>query len=352
MGDELGWVLREESESVAPPGAPPTPIDVVRLGRVLEAVRDGVVVVDRDRCVAFANRAAQAMFAPHPVTVGESVPDPWKVSVRRLVEELFEHEALNAEAVVEPEQGLAYWLRAYLSGAGDTAVLIVSDITAEERREQAQRDFVAHAAHELQSPLAAISGAVEVLLAGAHEEEEPRLRFLGHIARENERLSRLLDSLLLLAQAQAGGSEVGRVAFPLRPLLEEVAARAPDATRVDVVCPAGLRAEAHRSLVESALANLVANALRHGGGGRVVASGRRGTDGTVKVEVTDFGGGLSADARGRAFDRFYRAGRTGEGFGLGLSIARQAALAVGGDVELRANPLGGTIAVLTLPAPS
>lgn len=348
VGEQIGWVLRAEAPAQQRHEAVATP-ESTRLGRILEAVRDGVLVLDRDRCVLFANRAAAAMFAPLEIEIGGSVPEPWSISVRRLVDELFLHDAFNAEAIVEPEGGTAYWLRAYQSGADGTSVLLVSDITDEERRERAERDFVAHAAHELQSPLTGISGAVEVLLAGAHEEEAPRLRFLRHIARENERLTRLLRSLLVLAEAQATEHDVETEPFELRPLLEEIAAEAPDATAVDVEFPADLAVVAHRDLVAHAVGNLVANGIRHGGG-RVVLAARRGRAGRVEVTVTDSGPGIPTDVLARVFERFYRGDRAGEGFGLGLPIVRQVARAVGGDVELRPNPGGGTIAVLTLRA--
>jgi signal transduction histidine kinase len=344
----LGWVLRpeiapslDESQSAGPEG-----IEWLGLGRALEGVRDGVVLVGRDLAVAFANRPAEAMLAPHVLEHGLPLPDPWPTSIRTLVRELLEQDADNAEALVEVDERTAYWVRAHQSGDG-AAVLLISDVGADERREQAERDFVANAAHELQSPLTGMANAIEVLLAGAHEEEEPRLRFLGHVARENERLSRLLGSLLVLAQAQATESAVALERVELRPLLLETARTAGGPEHeIDVLCPEGLEVLAHRGLLEHAIANLVANALRHGSK-RVVVAGRSSAAGSVSIEVTDSGPGVTNEQRARAFDRFYRgAGRSGEGFGLGLPIARQVARALGGDVDLRPNPRGGTIARL------
>jgi signal transduction histidine kinase len=347
----LGWVLRAVDPEPIPAAAAGGGVERVQLGRVLEGVRDGVVVVGGDLVVEFANRTARALFAPAELEPGRALPDPWPVSVRDLVRELLEQAAFNAEALVEVDDRTAYWVRAYESGSGDTAVLLVSDVSAEERREQAERDFVAHAAHELQSPLTGIATAVEVLAAGAHEDEAARLRFLAHAEREIERLKRLLTALLALANAQATEDGVATSPFELRPLLLDVAASvdAPTAD-VTVLCPRALVLDAHRDLVGQAVRNLVANAVRHGSD-RVVVSTRAASDGTVSIEVTDNGPGIAREDARRAFDRFYRGGaRTGDGFGLGLAIVQQVARAHGGEATLHPNPGGGTVARLRLPA--
>ena len=342
--------------SVVGEGNRPADVDVqrIRLGRVLEGVQDGVVVVDDGLCVRFANRAAHTLFAPHALVVGDPLPDPWTSSTHKLIEELFAHDAFNAEALVEPDERTSYWIKAYQSVEGGSAVLLVSDVTVEERRERAEREFVANAAHELQSPLTGISTAVEVLLGGAHEDEETRLRFLRNIRRANDRLARLLRSLLLLAQVQSGQLDLAPEEIALRPLLDEVVSSEtvreglPEA---EVVCAEELVVLGHRELLEHAVVNLVANAMHHGGGAGVIVAARTDGHGRVIVEVADRGPGLGPDELALAFDRFYRgSSRSSDGFGLGLAIVREAVRALGGEAELVPNPTGGLIARLTLSA--
>jgi PAS domain S-box-containing protein len=344
----LGWVLRDETQArLDEASSDAGGIERLRLGRVLEGVRDGVIVVGADLCVIFANAPAKAMLAPHDLEPERPIPDPWPTSIRALVVALLEQDADNAEALVDVDERTAYWIRVYRSGA-EGVVVVISDVSIEERRDQAERDFVANAAHQLQSPLTAIANAVEVLLTGAHEDEAARLRFLKHVERENGRLSRLLASLLVLAQAQAteGGIELEPV--PLRPLLVDAARIVGPQNEINVSCPRGLLVLGHRGLLEHAVHNLVANALRHGSS-RVLVSARSSEGRAVTIDVTDFGPGMTKDERARAFDRFFRGeARRGEGFGLGLSIVRQVARALGGEAELRPNPRGGTIARLRL----
>jgi signal transduction histidine kinase len=350
----LAWVLRDETSQPAPLIQDSDESLVrVQLADVLEGVRDGVVIVGRDLRVVFANAAAYGMLSATPATPatpGQPLGTPWDRWITPLVSDLLEHDAHHAEALLEPDERTAYWLRAFQSGAGDSVVLLLSDVTSEERRERSERDFVANAAHELQSPLTAIGNAVELLRSGSNLDDEARERFLGHISRETDRLSRLLRSLLLLAEAQ--GSEAGIVLEPLslRPILDEVASRSGNET-VAVLCPSALRVVAQAELLDHALTNLVANAVRHGESEQIRLMARRTGHGKVHVDVVDAGPGMTPGDRGRAFERFYRGGaRTGEGFGLGLSIAQQAARAVGGEIQLLANPKQGTIARLRLEA--
>ena len=336
----LAWVLRGQT---APGG-----FAASQLGQVFEGIRDGVIVVDEDLNVRFANRSAQRIFGVDELVAGEPIPDPWPTSLRRLVAELLAHDAYSAEALIEPDEHTVVSVKAHQSGEG--AVVVLSDVSVEERRERAEREFIANAAHELQSPLTGISTAVEVLLAGAHRGEETRLKFLEHIAESNERLSRLLRSLFLLAEAQSGGPAVERERFELRALLQELVDRTADGDRrADILCPAGLEVVTNRPLLEHALHNLLANAMRHGGGSTVLVSARSGAHGTVLIDVVDRGPGLPAAEREQAFDRFYQVQpRDNQGFGLGLSIVREVARAIDAEIELRPTRPSGLTARLTL----
>ena len=347
--DGLAWVLRDEkARPVERAPAWGEELATIQLGEVLEGVRDGVVVVGRDLSVLFANAAAQDMLSPHTLTPGERLPDPWSPSMPALVTDLLEHDAHNAEALVEADERTSYWLRAFQSGAGDSVVLLLSDLTAEERRERSERDFVANAAHELQSPLTAIANSIELLLSGAELDDEARMRFLGHISRETARLSRLLRSLLLLADAQRTEEGLALEPLPLRPILDEISGRVGNGG-ISVLCPEALVVSGQPELLDHALSNLVSNAVRHGASKQVLVSARRTAGDAVVVDIVDQGPGMTSADRARAFDRFYRGGaRSRDGFGLGLSIAQQAARALGGDVELLSNAHRGTIARLRL----
>jgi PAS domain S-box-containing protein len=218
------------------------------------------------------------------------------------------------------------------------------------QRDQRQREFVDNAAHELRTPLAAMLASIDALEHGARDAPEEHERFLGHLRREAERLAQLSDSMLLLSELEAGGrAPQTQVALP--PLLRSVAEQVAPAATVPVAVEVrpGLMATTNEGLLERILVNLADNAVKHTTEGRVeLAAGR--ADSAAVIEVRDTGVGIAPEIATRVFDRFYRGGaRRADGFGLGLSIARQAAEALGATLELEGREGPGTIARLTLP---
>ncbi len=224
----------------------------------------------------------------------------------------------------------------------DWALLVIDDLTEQERRELAEREFVSNAAHELRTPLTTIIGAVEVLQAGAKEDPVERDRFLAHIEREAGRLARLARAMLTLARAHAGQESPRVETVEIGPLLREVAAelRPHDGVSIDIEAPDGLTVETNRDLLEQALRNLGENAAKHTARGSVVLRAYRRGD-AVTVEVEDSGPGMSAEVQRHVFDRFYRGERDADGFGLGLAIVRETVRTLDGRIELDSSPGAG-----------
>ena len=308
-----------------------------RLRMLLERLHEGVVTVDQDLAVHFANNEARRLLGVR-LAEGDTLPEPWDgFSLREFVERLFDPDASLAQAHVRPGEERALGLVGIpAQPEGDTVLIVLDDLTEQERRELAEREFVANAAHELRTPLTTIIGAVEVLQAGAKENAEERDRFLAHIEREAARLARLAHALLALARAHAGQERPRLEPTLLEPLLREVAAdlRPPEGVAVEVECAPDVAANVNRDVLEQALRNLGENAARHTPSGRVVLRAYP-TGRTVRVEVEDTGIGMSGETQRHVFDRFYRGrDRDPEGFGLGLAIVRQAVRSLDARIEL------------------
>ena len=257
--------------------------------------------------------------------------------MREFAASLFDAGSALAQAHVRPDEERALALVGIpAQPEGDTVMIVLDDLTEQERRELAEREFVSNAAHELRTPLTTIIGAVEVLQAGAKDNPAERDRFLTHIEREAERLARLARALLTLARAHAGQERPRLEAVSLAALLAEVAdgTRAAEGVPVSIECPPDLVANVNRDLLEQALRNLTGNAVKHTPSGRIVL--RAYAEGNaVKIEVEDTGIGMNAETQQHVFDRFYRGqGRDAEGFGLGLAIVRQTVRSLGGHIEL------------------
>lgn len=318
-----------------------------RLHLLLERLREGVLTVGPDLRVEYANAAARQMLGLDEDAAGAALPDPWPgVKLRALAGALFEAGADVVEARAAPDPDHSYSVAGIPALEARVAVIVVTDVSERDRRERAQREFVANAAHELRTPLAVISGAVEMLQAGAKDEPPERDRFLKHIATESSRLGRLARAMLLLARAESRAETIRLEPLPLRPLLEQAAARvaAQPGVTVEVECPPELAAEAQAELAEQIVANLADNAAKVTEQGRIVLRGRALEGNRVAIEVEDTGPGIDAARREAVFERFY-----GEGFGLGLAIVRQAVRVLGGRVELDSEPGAGTIVRVLLP---
>jgi signal transduction histidine kinase len=239
--------------------------------------------------------------------------------------------------------------------SGTLALLVVSDVSARERRERAEREFVANAAHELRTPIAAIANAVEALEGGAKDSVDDRDRFLAIVERQTTRLGRLVRALLALARAQTREEPLRLEPVLLRPVLTEVANELEPADGVEVAvdAPPALAALAQRDLLVQVVGNLARNAVKHTAEGRVVLRAGASEGETVVVEVADSGAGMDVHDQQRVFDRFY-SGDDGHrhGFGLGLAIVREAVSALGGRVDIESTPGEGTRARVTLAAPA
>lgn len=199
----------------------------------------------------------------------------------------------------------------------------------ESRRLESERGFLADAAHELRTPLAAIGTQAHLVLAA--EDDAERMRHAQALRAGLDRVSHLLAQLLTIARVEAPGTcwtvESVDVAGLVRDCLAEQSptARA-RAISLALECPEMLHADVNRAGFTSVVQNLVDNAIRYTpSGGHVVASLALRGDG-IEFVVRDDGPGIAPDERERVFERFYRiSGATAAGSGLGLAIVRSIA---------------------------
>jgi two-component system phosphate regulon sensor histidine kinase PhoR len=228
------------------------------------------------------------------------------------------------------------------TGEVTLAVSVFEDVTEGRRRQLADREFVANAAHQIRAPIAGIVSSVGALNAGAKDEPAARDRFLGHIEREVARLQQLAAGLLSLARAERGETPAPLSMIPLKPLLQRVIELSPPKDGVDLVlsCPERLTALTNEALMSEAVANVVTNAVQHTTRGTVALRGGP-LNGGVCIEISDNGPGVHGLDRDRIFERFFRGSRqAGTGVGLGLAIAAAATHAAGGMLEFVDSPVG------------
>jgi two-component system, OmpR family, sensor kinase len=217
-----------------------------------------------------------------------------------------------------------------------------------------QTAFVADASHELRTPLTVVRGQLEVLALAEHPRREEIRRVEKLVAVEIDRMGRLVDDMLLLAQAgEEGFLRPGVVELRpfIRDLVRGLAHVAPPRLTGGAIPDTLLEADEDR--LAQALRNLLGNALAHTDADGLVALHVDAEDGRVRFVVDDDGPGIPPDQRVAIFDRFHRLdhGRSREagGAGLGLAIVRAIATAHGGRVWADASPSGGARFVLEIP---
>lgn len=213
---------------------------------------------------------------------------------------------------------------------------------------RSQDEFVADASHQLRTPLAALRLRLENLERDLPESE--RLEVEGALS-EVARLGALVDALLALARAdraEAAPRPLDVTAAVDERLAAWSALADERRVRLEAESDPAVVALVTTGRFEQMLDNLLANALDVSPEGAAITVSVRPAASLVEIHVVDEGPGMSAGDRMRAFDRFWRAGRAQEGFGLGLAIVERLVTADGGRVELRESAGGGLDAVVTL----
>jgi two-component system, OmpR family, sensor histidine kinase VicK len=301
------------------------------LAVVIDHLPMGVLVVDAAGEIVHANPSARRLLRPTSLQQGARLPEPWPgVSLAAYANRLLEH-GFGPERRVAVDGKGTYALTGVRAREAGTAILLIDDITSNENRVRAEREFVANAAHELLTPLTGIVSAAHVLEAGAKDVPEDRDKFVAHIAQECSRLTRIARSLLVLARAQSGEEPPRLDIFPLRELLEEAVTDM--GAKVAIHCADDLKVLTDADLFLQAASNLVTNAVRHSNGDAVAIEAQAVARNVVQVDIRD--GSRSRDDIGQFRARFHTSsGRDGGGFGLGLSIAEQSLDVIGARLSL------------------
>ena len=324
-----------------------------RLEASLDGLQAGLVLCDPSGRVVARNAAAEAFLqARH----GEAL-------VSRVIKDLLERartgERVTTTVELHAEPRRSYEVEARpVERHGETlgAVALVRDTTEHHRIESVRRDFVANVSHELKTPIGALSLLADSLAAAP--EPEVAARLAGRMQVEIQRVDHAIDDLLTLAMLEDDSSRGDE-----RVAMDAVVAAAIDRisetaeqrdVKVVVSDDEGTTAiRGSRLHLESALFNLLDNAVKFSEPGGRVDVGIDADQRTLRVRVTDEGIGIPAAERSRIFERFYRVDRarsrhTG-GTGLGLSIVRHVALNHGGEVSVTSREGYGAQFTLTLP---
>jgi two-component system phosphate regulon sensor histidine kinase PhoR len=344
--------------------------DRQKLRMILSNMVEGVVALDAEQRVLFANERAAQLFGVQPALItGRKF---WEVVRRRSLQDVVQRALSGTESQQEElnwngprTQSLTVYA-APMPGSPPRGVVLVLHDTSELRRlERVRQEFVANVSHELKTPLSVIKACVETLLDGAVEDPQHRGSFLEQIAEQADRLHALILDILSLARIESGAEDLESQTVPLAPLVaacvERHHARAKAKNQLLEAIPppatpgtnGDLAAWADEEAINQILDNLIDNALKYTPPGGRIGVRWQAEDGQVCLEVEDTGIGIPEQDLPRIFERFYRVDKARArelgGTGLGLAIVKHLVQAMHGSIQATSRLGRGTTFRIRLP---
>jgi two-component system, OmpR family, phosphate regulon sensor histidine kinase PhoR len=344
-----------------------------RAREMLERLPDPLMLLDESNRVVLANTAMTAL-------VGTEANNKHVSSVLRTPALL---EAIERIAATGLPQSVAFSLRvpteqhyqAHVTCTEHTprlTAVLLHNVTAMVRAQEARSDFIANASHELRTPLAALSGFIDTLRGHARDDEEAREKFLDIMSGEANRMRRLIDDLLSLTRIEQNEHVPPEDEVDIHGVLSEAAAALQGLASLDKVTLSIAQQDdlppvlGDRDELAQLFQNLMHNAIKYGrqqGVVRVTFSrhpgesavpGRHGVESLIAVAVRDDGEGIPREAIPRLTERFYRVdvrrSRERGGTGLGLAIVKHIVSRHHGRLLIDSQPGEGSTFTVLLPA--
>jgi PAS domain S-box-containing protein len=327
--------------------------------QVLDAVADGIFLVDSDGCVRVWNRAAERITGVPASAVTDrplaTVMPEWNELAARVP---VAARGATPRAVALPVElsGRDLWLSFVAVHGAEGIVYAFRDVTFERKVEALQSDFVATISHELRTPMAGVYGAAETLLhRDAELSADVRRQLLEVIASQSTRLKQITEDILLTSKLERDELPVARapvdVVDVVNATIDALGSQVPaSSVSVDVEPSVGA-ASGDRDRIQQVLVNLLDNAIKYAGPPvRVRVDSRNGY---VRVSVIDQGPGIPAAEQEQIFEKFYRVDphqtHGPGGTGLGLYISRELVRRMEGRLDVSSAPGEGATFVVELP---
>lgn len=333
-----------------------------RLEAVFNGMNEGVMVLDRDGRIHSCNKALAAIFPGIENKVGITpIEATMKPELQKMVSHLLEHSDNDATMRTQMEFSGGRFFEVTLVPFTDPAgsrrmVVVFYDISERERLEKVRRDFVANVSHELKTPLTSIKGFAETLIETPPGRPEQTAMFLKTILKNANHMTKMVNSLLVLARCQHKGEETDLAPVDAHELVRQSlrdvlhAANAKEITLANNLPEGDISVLGDRDGLMEVFRNLLDNAVKYSPKGTTVSVSMRPAQDRVAFCVRDEGPGIPEKAKDRIFERFYRIEQGGEpaakdgSAGLGLAICRRIVKSHGGDiwVESPLDPATGT----------
>ena len=327
------------------------------LQHVVSLAPIGMVVVDSHRDVVFVNDRAAELGIVRDRQLDERA---WTAAQSVLATgEDVEVDLSQPQRASTGRSGLSVRGHVRMLSKQDPrfVVVYVEDQSEQARMEASRRDFVANVSHELKTPVAAMGVLAEALLESADDAENVH-HFGKKILTESQRLANMVRELIELSRLQGAEPLPDLDGIDVDLVVNEAISRhkvAADNADIAVTTdkPSGFRVLGDQSLLVTALANLISNAIAYSPDGSKVSISRRRRGNNIEIAVTDRGIGIARADQERVFERFFRVdkarSRATGGTGLGLAIVKHVAANHNGSIRLWSQPGTGSTFTLSIP---
>ncbi|KZS72751.1 two-component sensor histidine kinase [Mycobacterium kansasii] len=326
------------------------------LQRIVALMPMGAAVVDAHRDVVYLNHRARELGLVRDRQLDDQA---WRAAQQAVGGDDVEFDLSPAKRAAG-RSGLLVHGHARLLSEEDRrfVVVFVHDQSDYARMEATRRDFVANVSHELKTPVGAMALLAEALLASPDDPDTVR-RFAEKVLIEANRLGDMVAELIELSRLQGAEGLHNVTDVDVDTIVSEAISRhkvAADTADIEVStdAPSGLRVLGDQTLLVTALANLVSNAIAYSPRGSLVSISRRRRGDNVEIAVTDRGIGIALEDQERVFERFFRGdkarSRATGGSGLGLAIVKHVAANHNGSIGVWSKPGTGSTFTLSIPA--
>ena len=337
-----------------------------KLEIIVKYMADGLLAVDMNRHIILANPAAVHMLSITEKELREKSYDEiiGKRSKALLFDSIRENCKNGGAHTTFDYSGLAFAVRYDRfrdeNDADVGIIILLQDITEQQKLDHMQRDFVANVSHELKTPLTTIKSYTETLLDGASADPETTRSFLTVVDAEADRMSRLVRELLQLSRLDYKQEnwlkKEANVISVLKTAVTKVEMTAAT-KKQEIKClfdpKEKLPAVIDRDRIEQVLLNILSNAIKYSPENSLIEVDAYKEENLAMIFVKDNGIGISEKEQTRVFERFYRVDKARSremgGTGLGLAIAKQIVEEHGGTILLSSSLNEGTTVTIALP---
>ena len=344
-----------------------------KLATIIESMMDGIITTDTNGKVILINTSAGDMIdaSENEILIGKDALKLLNISEYNSIGEIIEAEDSLLVSVSQDEEGLL--LRAEFSKIlkeenGDLArvstelegyIIVLYDVTDQERQERERREFVSTVSHELRTPLTTMNSYIEALEEGVLNDKELAPQFIDTIHKETTRMIRMVNELMQLGKMDIKEEHYDKEFIDINKLIEQISDRFelthPEKNFIKYIPKTPIFVEGDQDKLTQVFDNIMNNAVKYSPNGKniTVRVRQNYNHNRVSISIKDEGVGIPLVHIDKIFNRFYRVDKSRQrsmgGTGLGLALAKNIVEAHKGRIWAQSREGYGSIIFVTLP---